>query len=116
MKGSRKPKPRQPIDPLVDATIAERGKIYGDPMLSHQCIGLVFTALIQHHYGIVLHHAIPASLVARMMVGLKNQRASLVYHQDNYTDAEAYLRFAEQFQKREQGATGDTGTTIHGDV
>lgn len=107
MKGSRK-KHAEELDKFtdaVDATIAERGKIYGDPFLSHECIGLAFTALIQHHYGMRLAHPLPASLVARMMMALKNQRASLAYHKDNFTDAEAYLRFAEEFQRRELGAT-----------
>lgn len=110
MKGSRKPK--QPTEPeclksgdVVDATISERTKVYGDPLLSHECIGLAFTALIQQHYGMRLGHPLPASLVARMMLALKNQRSSLVYHKDNFTDAEAYLRFSEQFQRRELGAT-----------
>lgn len=86
----------------VEAVVAERGLVYGDPYISHRSIGLAFSGLIEHHYGIKLTHPIPASLVARMMLALKNQRASLVYHADNFTDAKAYLGFAEEFQQREQ--------------
>lgn len=85
----------------IRATIEERGKVYGDPYLSHVNIGLAWTALIQHHYGIELSHSIPASLVARMMLALKNQRSSIVYKEDNFIDAAAYLRFSEEFQQKE---------------
>jgi hypothetical protein len=79
----------------------ERGRIYGDPMASHANIGLSWTALIQQHYGITLDHPLPTSLVAQMMVTFKMQRASRVYHADNYDDAKNYLRFAEEAQKAE---------------
>jgi len=84
---------------IVDATIAERGKVYGDPTLSHENIGLAWTAKIQQHYGIRLPHTIPAWLVELMMVDFKTQRAARVYHADNFTDARAYLQFAEKDQK-----------------
>lgn len=85
---------------IVTATIAERGKIYGDPRESHANIGLSWTGLIQQHYGIKLDHPLPPSLVAQMMVAFKMQRAARVYHADNYVDAHAYTQFAEEFQLR----------------
>jgi hypothetical protein len=87
---------------IVDQTIEERSKIYGDPFHSYQNIGIAWTALLQQHYGITLDHPIPASLAAQMMVALKMQRATCVYHGDNYIDAHAYAKFAEDFQQRPQ--------------
>lgn len=83
---------------VVAQTIEERGKIYGDPAQSHTNIGLTWTALIQQHYGIVLDHPIPNYVVAQMMVQFKVQRSARVFHGDNFVDAEAYLRFAREFQ------------------
>lgn len=82
----------------TDELIAERGKVYGDPRLSHINIGLSWTGLIQQHYGIELPHPLPPELVAQMMVTFKMQRAARVFHADNYADAEVYMGFAEAFQ------------------
>lgn len=86
---------------VVDQTIAERGKVYGPAFESHQNIGLAWTGLIQQHYGIKLSHPVPASLVARAMIALKNQRSSIVHHADNFIDLGAFTRFAEDFQIEE---------------
>lgn len=93
-----------PPKDTVAATIAERGKVYGDPYQSHRNIGLAWAALIQQHYGIVLDYPLPASLVAQMMVAFKIQRAARVFHADNYIDLAAYARFAEEFQQKEPEA------------
>ena len=87
------------MNELVSKTIAERGKIYGDPRLSHENIGLSWTAAIQQHYGIKLAHPLPDWLVELMMVQFKVQRACRVFHADNYIDARAYLQFAEKDQQ-----------------
>lgn len=84
---------------IVEQTIAERGKVYGCPTLSHENIGLAWTAKIQQHYGIRLDHPIPSWLVELMMVDFKTQRASRVFHADNFIDARAYLQFAEKDQQ-----------------
>lgn len=84
---------------IVDQTIAERGKVYGDPKQSHTNIGLSWTALLQQHYGLTLEHPLPPALVAQMMVAFKMQRSTRVFHADNYVDAHAYTKFAEDFQK-----------------
>jgi hypothetical protein len=97
VKANPKEKPN-----VVEQTIEERGKVYGDPDLSHENIGLSWTGLLQQHYGIRLKHPLPASLVAQMMVTFKMQRAARVYHDDNYVDALAYVKFADWFQKSEQ--------------
>lgn len=78
---------------------AERGKVYGDPKLSHTNIGLSWTALIQQHYGVTLDHPIPPELVALMMTTFKCQRSARVFKQDNYDDVHVYASFAERFQK-----------------
>jgi hypothetical protein len=83
----------------VTAVIAERGKVYGDPSHSHVNIGLEWTGLIQQHYGLKLDHPLPGWLVELMMVTFKCHRAARVFHQDNYTDAKAYLSFAEKDQQ-----------------
>jgi MoaA/NifB/PqqE/SkfB family radical SAM enzyme len=96
-------KPVEPkeLEDIVSATIAERGKVYGDPFLSHKNIGKSWTALLNQHYGLDLKD-IPASLVAQMMVCFKMQRSAKVYKDDNYIDAHAYTKFADEFQKKEQ--------------
>lgn len=87
---------------IVQQTIEERGKVYGDVALSHENIGLAWTGLIQQHYGIRLSHPIEGFLVAQMMVAMKNHRAARVYHADNYIDLAAYAKFAEDMQKPTQ--------------
>ena len=89
----------------LDAIKAERGKVYGDPQLSHENIGLSWTALIQQCYGIRLDHPIPSFLVSQMLVVFKMQRAARVFHQDNYDDARNYLEFAEKGQKQNDRPT-----------
>ena len=85
-------------DEIVAATIAERGKIYGDPALSHENIALCWTGIIQQHYGMRLPHVMPGWLVELMMVQFKCQRASRVFHPDNFVDLHAYANFAEKSQ------------------
>lgn len=85
---------------LVDATVAERGKVYGSPSASHANIGLSWTGLIQQHYGLTLDHPLPDWLVELMMVTFKCQRSARVYQADNFVDAHAYLNFAETDQAR----------------
>lgn len=77
----------------------ERHPVYGDPMDSHANIGLVWTAILQQHYGIKLPEAIPPHIVALMMAGMKVQRSTRAFHKDNYDDLSVYAKFAEQFQQ-----------------
>ena len=85
-------------DTAVNEVIGERGKIYGEPHLSHANIGLSWTGLIQQHYGIRLDHPLPDYLVELMMVAFKVHRSARVFHADNFVDAKAYLAFAEHGQ------------------
>lgn len=98
---------REKVVDTVLATIRERGKIYGDPALSHHNIGLSWTGLIQQHYGMKLDHPLPDWLVELMLVAFKVHRAARVYHSDNYVDARAYLKFAEEDQRKAAG--GEVG-------
>lgn len=82
-----------------EAVIAERGKVYGDPELSHQNIGLSWTGLLQQHYQLRLPYPLPAWLVELMMVSFKIHRASRVFHEDNFVDARCYGKFAEEHQR-----------------
>lgn len=84
---------------IVNQTILERGKVYGDPKLSHENIGLAWAGLIQQHYGIRLDHPLPAFLVSLMMVDFKASRSARVFHADNFVDLRAYCKFAEDDQK-----------------
>jgi hypothetical protein len=83
----------------IQNIIAERSKVYGDSRLSHENIGLSWTALIQQHYGMTLTHPLPDWLVELMMVAFKLNRSARTFHADNYLDAKAYLHFAETDQK-----------------
>ena len=91
---------KQQSQDIVQQTIAERGKVYGDATLSHENIGLAWTALIQQHYQIRLDHPMPSWLVELMMTAFKVQRSARVFHADNYVDARAYLQFAEKDQQQ----------------
>ena len=83
---------------IVDSTIKERGKVYGEPHHSHTNIGLEWTGLLQQYYGINLPSVIPAHVVELMMAAFKIHRAVRVYHPDNYVDLKAYAGFAEHAQ------------------
>lgn len=88
------------MDDTVKFTIEERGRIYGEPHLSHENIGLAWTGLLQQHYGMRLEHPIPSWLVELMMASFKVHRSARVYHADNFVDAKAYLAFAEHAQAK----------------
>jgi hypothetical protein len=83
----------------VSETIQQRGSVYGEPHLSHDNIGLCWTAAIQQHYGIRLPHTLPSHVVELMMCQFKLQRSMRVFHEDNYVDLRAYAGFAEHAQR-----------------
>ena len=84
----------------ISSVMTERGKVYGEPHLSHENIGLAWTGLIQQHYGIRLDHPLPSWLVEMMLASFKIHRASRVFHADNFLDCRAYLAFAEHGQQK----------------
>ncbi len=75
----------------------ERAAIYGDATDGHTNLGLIFTALVQGHYGIKLPHPIPADVALLMMAGGKLNRASRAFirHPDNYVDGKVYFALAD---------------------
>lgn len=87
------------MTPELKAIEVERGKVYGDPKTGHTNIGLVWTGLLQQHYGITLSHPIPPEVVALMMVQFKAQRSARAFKKDNFDDLHVYADFAERFQK-----------------
>lgn len=91
------PAPDQKADP-IQAIIDDRSKVYGSPAESMKNIGLIWTGLIQQHYGIELAHPIPAEIVPMMLACFKMSRATRVFKQDNFDDGHAYMRFAEEIQ------------------
>lgn len=92
----------------VGETIQQRSAIYGEPHLSHENIGLCWTAALQQHYGIQLPHVIPSHIVELMMCQFKLQRSMRVFHEDNYIDLRAYAKFAEHNQSN----PGDPFTSV----
>ena len=110
------------IDPLKSLEV-ERGKIYGDPFLSHEAIGLAWEGIFRNRYhglclcdhkfgahlatvGIpelshpVVGQLFPADLVALMLAGFKVTRdARPVFHKDSGDDAKVYIDFARRFRE-----------------
>ena len=92
----------------------DRGKIYGDPFLSHQAIGLAWEGVFRNRYhgftfeanpvaigdrdrGIGL--VFPADLVAEMLAAFKIVRlARPTYHKDSGDDAKVYVDFSMRFR------------------
>lgn len=80
----------------------DRERRYGNHVLGHQNLGLIWTALIQHHYGIKLPYNLPAHLVELMMMGNKINRIAVnPAGHDHYDDAQIYLAMAEDAAERE---------------
>lgn len=79
-------------DNIVEQTVQERGKVYGDPSLSRENIGLAWTRLIQQHYQIRLPHALPDWLVEQMLVQFKENQSERAFYEDTFVDLQAYSR------------------------
>lgn len=93
----------------------DRGKVYGDPFLSHQAIGLAWEGVFRNRYhdlssitqngmGLsipVFGKLFPADLVAEFLAAFKVVRlARPTFHQDSADDAKVYISFSERFRKR----------------
>lgn len=103
----------------------DRGKIYGDPFLSHQAIGLVWEGIFRNRYHCFSSYSehmttigevnpkenryyspsmmpgqlFPADLVAEMMAGLKLCRLSRpIYKQDSADDLHVFVSLSERFR------------------
>jgi hypothetical protein len=82
----------------------ERARQYGDHVHGHANLGLLWTALLQNHYGIQLSHPVPASLAELMMAANKLNRAATPTpgHPDDYRDAAIYVRLSEDAKRQER--------------
>ena len=83
----------------------DRGKIYGDPFLSHQAIGLAWEGIFRNRYHELfmgnskVGKLFPADLVAEMLAAFKLVRlARPIYLQDSADDAKVYISFSERFR------------------
>ncbi len=94
----------------------DRGKIYGDPFLSHQAIGLAWEGILRnrnHEIARFLNenrqniienndatgNLFPADVVALFLAAFKTIRASRPeLHEDSYDDNHIYLDFSERFR------------------
>lgn len=74
---------------------AEHLNNYGPSTENHRNLGEVWTAMIQHHYGIRMEHPLPASVVLLMMVALKAIRGCRGgYLEDTFDDLTSYNELA----------------------
>ena len=83
---------------LQKKVFLERQGTYGSVVMSHQQIGRMWAAKLTNYLGVQVDD-LPGYIVALMMVDMKTQRASRVYHNDNYVDAHNYLEFANTMQE-----------------
>lgn len=80
----------------------DRGKRYGHHVEGHRNLGLLWTALLQNHYGAIFSHPIPAHLVETMMVANKLNRIAVnPQGEDHYEDAAIYTAMARDAAERE---------------
>gem|GEM_PF-6206835 len=77
----------------------QRQKRYGDFVNAHENLGLIWTALIQNHFRIILPGPIPSYLVLLMMASSKLNRAVAEKNlpdSDNYDDNKIYIEMAKK--------------------
>ena len=87
----------------------DRGKIYGDPFLSHQAIGLAWEGVFRNRYHDGNYYEcghpevgklFPPDLVAEMLAAFKIIRLTRpIFKQDSADDAKVYISFSERFRK-----------------
>ena len=75
----------------------KRAKEYGDGILNHENVGLMWTGILQCYFQTKLPHQIPGYIVSLMMAAIKISRAAEgVYKEDDYVDAGIYMCMAEK--------------------
>jgi len=85
------------LEPIIE----ERSSYYGDPTFAHANLGLLWTGIIQNHYGIELPRPVSAELVHLLMVASKLNRIAVAHREDDYDDARCYLRLANLAKGKE---------------
>ena len=80
----------------VKAIREERAKKYGDATFGHANLGLMWTGLLQNHYGITLKHPLPSEMVLVMMAMGKANRVAVEkkYDVDHFEDGMNYFQLA----------------------
>ena len=92
----------------VKAIREERALKYGDATFGHGNLGLMWTGLLQNHYGIKLDHPLPPEMVLVMMAVGKANRVAVekVYDPDHFEDGMNYFQLAgEAKQGKPDSAT-----------
>ena len=76
--------------------LEEKSKVYGDPIVFHRNLGVVWSGLLSHYLGQTVK-PIPAHVVANMMLVFKSMRVvhDSKYHKDSYKDIKGYATIAE---------------------
>ena len=91
------------IDKIKEDRTARYG---GDATRCHGNLGILWTALLQNHYGMSLDHVLPSSLVLNMMAACKLNRIAVeakVFEGDSFDDAVNYVQLAEAAKAHETG-------------
>lgn len=90
------------FDTLIEearAVRADREKLYGETTRRNlEAIGLVWSGMLRQHLNMDIP-PLPAHMVSLMHTVVKNLRAvthNAKHHDDNYTDALNYTRFAHE--------------------
>lgn len=82
----------------------DRNIVYGDSTVANTQLGLIWTAMIQQHYGIELPHPIPADLALLLQAGMKLCRlARKPDHEDSQKDALVYMKLASKATRQLKG-------------
>jgi len=83
---------------------AERDALYGDATAGHRNFGLLITAILQQHYGIVLPHPVPPRIALLINAACKLNRACLETSNkaDDYVDLIRYVQLADEARKEGQ--------------
>ena len=81
---------------------ASRASRYGDHVAGHRNLGLLWTGILQNHYGIRLAHPLPAHLVETLMACNKLNRIAVdPKGRDHYADGRIYITMAEEAARKE---------------
>jgi hypothetical protein len=88
------------------ATRQARGSIYGDPLINHKTIGMMWAGLIEQARSKYNFDCLPSHLVCLMQVAVKlNRLARTPGHEDSYHDAHVYLKLAQEIARESEGST-----------
>ena len=93
------------VSKKVQDVITERSKRYGPPKESFERLAMIWTGLIEAHYGIKLPHPLESRLVCGMTAAWKILRMATNYSDDSALDAAAFIEFAYKTNHRDHEQT-----------